>query len=85
MEREEVIRSIAYHIWEEEGCCHGNAVEHWLRAETIWQELNKPAKAVEEMGPSAHNPQINTTGKIKPFAVHSTHQGKKGKSSIRKP
>ena len=50
MDREEGIRIIAYQIWEEEGCCHGNDVEHWLKAETIWQERNKPARTVTEIG-----------------------------------
>ena len=72
MDREEGIRIIAYHIWEEEGCCHGSDVEHWLKAEIIWQERNKPARTVAEIEPSARNPQINTAGKTKPATVLST-------------
>lgn len=41
MEREEEIRLIAYRIWEEEGCYHGRDVEHWLKAEAIWEEKQK--------------------------------------------
>ena len=38
MKREEEIQLIAYSIWEQEGCCNGSDVEHWLRAEAIWEE-----------------------------------------------
>ena len=37
MEREEQIRCLAYSIWEKEGYPDGRAMEHWLKAETIWQ------------------------------------------------
>jgi hypothetical protein len=30
---EQAIRERAYTIWEEEGCPHGNDLDHWLRAE----------------------------------------------------
>jgi hypothetical protein len=41
MKREENISLIAYHIWEEENCCHGRDIEHWLKAEAIWEEQQK--------------------------------------------
>jgi hypothetical protein len=41
MKREEEISLIAYHIWEEENCCHGRHIEHWLKAEAIWEEQQK--------------------------------------------
>jgi hypothetical protein len=86
MNREEGIKIIAYHIWEEEGGkCHGSDVAHWLKAETIWQERNMPARTVPEIEPSARNPQINTAGKTKPATVFIIKQSKKGKSSIIKP
>jgi prophage tail gpP-like protein len=44
MSREEEIRLIAYCIWEEEDCCHGHDVEHWLKAELIWETQNKGEK-----------------------------------------
>jgi hypothetical protein len=34
---------IAYNIWEQEGCCNGHDCEHWLRAEAIWAQKQKPA------------------------------------------
>jgi len=86
MDREEGIRIIAYNIWEEEGCkCHGSDVEHWLKAETIWRERNKPGKTEAEMEPSISSQLINNTSKTRLAAVPGTHQGKKGKSSKRKP
>ena len=38
MYHDEEIRLIAYRIWEEEGCPEGRDLEHWFRAEAIWQE-----------------------------------------------
>jgi hypothetical protein len=37
--REQAIRERAYRIWENEGCFHGNDVEHWLRAEAEMSEV----------------------------------------------
>ncbi len=42
MGREDEIRLIAYSIWEEEGCPDGKDCEHWMRAEAIWEEDQKP-------------------------------------------
>jgi|WetSurMetagenome_2_1015567.scaffolds.fasta_scaffold371174_2 hypothetical protein len=76
MNREEGIKIIAYHIWEEEGSsCHGNDVQHWLKAETIWQEQNKPLRAAIETTPIA---------KTKPAAALNTQQNKKDQFSRRK-
>lgn len=55
MERENEIRMIAYGLWAQEGFNHWEAIEHWLRAEKIWERLQKdlgtpltPADEVEE-------------------------------------
>ena len=48
MSREEEIRLIAYRIWEEEGCCHGHDIEHWLRAEVTWENGNKQQNVAVE-------------------------------------
>ncbi len=37
MERVEEVRRIAYQIWEEEGHPPGRALDHWLKAEDLWQ------------------------------------------------
>jgi hypothetical protein len=86
MDREEGIRIIAYHIWEEEGRnSRGNDIEHWLKAETIWQGQNKPGRTVGEVEASVGNQQIYVAGKTKPATMLSTQQSKKGQSSKRKP
>jgi hypothetical protein len=41
-ERDEQIRELAYRIWQEEGYPYGEEVQHWLKAEAIWQEKNRP-------------------------------------------
>jgi hypothetical protein len=51
--REEEIRQIAYRFWQEEGYRHGYDLQHWLKAEAIWQETHqqkkpKPSKALKE-------------------------------------
>lgn len=43
MGREDEIKIIAYGIWQEDGCCDGKHIEHWLKAEIMWQEQQKPA------------------------------------------
>ncbi len=43
MEREDEIRLTAYAIWEQEGCPNGKDCEHWLKAESVWQEEQKDA------------------------------------------
>jgi hypothetical protein len=86
MDREEGIRIIAYQIWEQEGRnCHGSDVEHWLKAETLWQAQNRPLRTVAEIETSAGSQQIKVAGKTKPDTVISTQQSKKGQFSRRKP
>ena len=41
MGREDEIRIIAFYIWEEENRPDGRDVEHWLKAETIWETKQK--------------------------------------------
>jgi hypothetical protein len=38
MHHEQEVQLIAYHIWEEQGHPHGCDMEHWLKAEAVWQE-----------------------------------------------
>ena len=40
--RDEEIRQLAYRLWQEEGCPDGREVEHWLRAQMIWEEITRP-------------------------------------------
>jgi hypothetical protein len=41
MGRDDEIRIIAYRIWEEENRCQGRSVEHWLKAEAIWERKQR--------------------------------------------
>ncbi|MBI2858219.1 MAG: DUF2934 domain-containing protein [Chloroflexi bacterium] len=50
MGREDEIRAIAYRIWEEEGRCDGNDLEHWSKAEAIWGEKRKTEAASVDTG-----------------------------------
>jgi Protein of unknown function (DUF2934) len=42
IETQEQIRELAYRIWQAEGYPHGSDVQHWLKAEAIWQEEHRP-------------------------------------------
>lgn len=57
MDRDEEIRMIAYSIWEQDGCCHGHEIEHWLEAERIWQTKNK-IKTDRDKSALGSNPAI---------------------------
>ncbi|MBN1643285.1 MAG: DUF2934 domain-containing protein [Dehalococcoidales bacterium] len=48
MGREDEIRTIAYRIWEEEGCGNGRDCEHWLMAETIWEDKKKSEASLKD-------------------------------------
>jgi len=69
MGREEEISLIAYRIWEEESCCHGRDVEHWLKAEAIWEEKQKKEPVSTD---------------IKAASKHVTKQGKKNRPASKK-
>ena len=44
IEAQEQIRELAYRIWQAEGYPHGYDVQHWLKAEAIWQEEQRLAR-----------------------------------------
>lgn len=62
MSRESEIQLIAYRIWEEDGCCDGRDLEHWLRAEIVWEEqqkpANKPATKAKQAYPAKKQPPV---------------------------
>jgi hypothetical protein len=35
---DEEVKVIAYRLWEDEGRPEGRALDHWLKAETLWDE-----------------------------------------------
>lgn len=41
-ERDDEIRQLAYQIWQEEGCPDGREVQHWLKAQVLWEDTNRP-------------------------------------------
>ncbi|MCC2112997.1 MAG: DUF2934 domain-containing protein [Hyphomicrobiales bacterium] len=41
---EEVVRSTAYRIWQDEGCPEGRAEEHWLKACAQLEKAGQPQK-----------------------------------------
>lgn len=49
MAREDEIKVIAYSIWEQEGCCDGHDIEHWLKAGVIWEEQQKPKTVLDNI------------------------------------
>ncbi len=51
MAKEDEVRLIAYHIWEEEGCPNGRDCEHWYMAETVWEERQKPTTTEKAPAP----------------------------------
>lgn len=55
--RDEDIRQLAYRLWQEEGCPEGRDIEHWLRAQMIWEEINhsqsKPKRSRASKGRKA--------------------------------
>jgi hypothetical protein len=63
VEREQRIREIAYRIWQEEGYPHGNEVQHWLKAEALWQEENNRAKPALEPTPEIRTKAATKTRK----------------------
>lgn len=38
MHHDEEVKVIAYRLWEDEGRPEGRALDHWLKAETLWDE-----------------------------------------------
>lgn len=54
MYHDDEIKSIAYRIWEEEGRPDGRDLDHWLKAEAVWNEqqdfLDHVAKDVGDCG-----------------------------------
>ena len=40
--RDEATRQLAYKLWQEDGHPDGYDVEHWLRAQMILEEINRP-------------------------------------------
>jgi DUF2934 family protein len=64
IDRNEEIRQLAYRIWQEEGCPEGCDVEHWLRAQMIWEEMNRPqSKRKQSKAPKGRKTRQTQTTK----------------------
>jgi hypothetical protein len=64
IDRNEEIRQLAYRIWQEEGCPDGRDVEHWLRAQMIWEEMNRPqSKRKQSKAPKGRKTRQTQTTK----------------------
>jgi hypothetical protein len=68
MARDDEIRTIAYYIWQEDGCVHGHDCEHWIRAEAIWEDQRRqqPAAKTEIAGPRKSPQKKQKTSAKKP-------------------
>jgi translation elongation factor EF-1alpha len=69
MGKEDEIRLIAYHIWQEESCQDSHDCEHWFRAEALWEKKHKalavPIGSVSEFFARPVVAGVNLTGSIK--------------------
>jgi DUF2934 family protein len=52
IDRDEEIRQIAYRFWQEAGCPDGYEVQHWLKAELVWQEEHRPKSKPKRSKPT---------------------------------
>jgi len=58
MERGEEIRLMAYQIWEDEGRPEGRDLDHWLRAEAIWQGRQRQELLADPFAPLARPAKV---------------------------
>ena len=71
MGKQDEIKAIAYRMWEEEGCPYGKDLEHYYRAETMYQQQqSQPAGTADSPAPNAsreeaevHEGQGHRTGR----------------------
>lgn len=68
---EEAVRLRSYLIWKREGCPHGNAVDHWLRAKAELESelqtvspLRKPTSFVMPRVPISTPPCKSVSAKV---------------------
>ena len=61
VEHDAEIRELAYRIWQEEGYPHGYDVQHWLKAEAMWQEEHRSESEPKRSKPLAKRKSRKTT------------------------
>ena len=52
MHHEDEVRLIAYQIWEKQCCPEGRELEHWFKAEAVWQERQGQIQHIAKDQPS---------------------------------
>lgn len=73
MQREDEVRLVAYNIWEEEGSPGGRDLEHWFKAEAIWQERQGQTQHVAEQPAHTDPPTPGATRARKRGKAPSRH------------
>jgi hypothetical protein len=53
MGREDEIKQMAYCIWEGQNYCNGNDIEHWLKAEAMWEESHRENPIAKSVKPKS--------------------------------
>jgi hypothetical protein len=68
---DEEIRQIAYHLWQEEGCPDGRHLDHWSKAESIWQARQEATQPDQQARAKTNRPRQKpaTSAKTKSRAV----------------
>jgi hypothetical protein len=65
IERDAEIRELAYRIWQEEGYPYGQEVQHWLKAEAIWQEKHRPKIKPKQSRPLKRTKSQRTSAAVR--------------------
>jgi hypothetical protein len=52
------IASLAWHIWQQEGCQHGQDQENWIKAEQLLLTATQPGKEPSKNGVAKTNPSL---------------------------
>lgn len=83
--RDDEIRQIAYHLWRDEGCPDGRHLDHWSKAESIWQARQEATQPDQQACAKTKRPRQKpaTSAKaksraIKPKAVPSSEHPARG-------
>lgn len=51
MNRDEEVRQLAYSLWQDDGYPDGYDVQHWLKAEMIWQAHHSQSESRQSQAP----------------------------------
>lgn len=62
---DEDIRQIAYQLWQDEGCPDGRHLEHWVKAESVWQARQAVTEPDPQPTPQAKRPRKKVATRAK--------------------